>query len=71
MERSPGQRYLSALVMKRELDNCHMVDLTNRHLRLRAPQPWKAKLSLWKMIAGFVLLQAVLFFLLLWHFKSH
>jgi serine/threonine-protein kinase len=71
MERSPSQRYLSALVMKRELDNCHMVDLTNRHLRLRAPQPWKNKLQLWKMIAGIVLLQAVLFFLLLWHFKSH
>jgi serine/threonine protein kinase len=70
LERSPGQRYLSALVMKRELDNCHMVDLTNRHLRLRKPQPWKNKLSLWKMIAGFVLLQAALFFLLLWHFQS-
>jgi serine/threonine protein kinase len=70
MERSPGQRYLSALVMQRELDNCHMVDLTNRHLRLRAPQPWKNNLSLWKMTAGFVLLQAILFFLLLWHFKS-
>jgi serine/threonine protein kinase len=70
MERSPGQRYLSALVMKRELDNCHMVDLTNRHLRLRVPQPWKNKLSLWKMIAGFALLQVVLFFLLLLHFKS-
>ena len=71
MERSPGQRYLSALVMKRELDNCHMVDLTNRHLRLREPQPWKKNLSLWKMIAGFVLLQAILFFALLLHFKSH
>jgi serine/threonine-protein kinase len=71
MERNPSQRYLSALVMKRELDNCHMVDLTNRHLRLRAPQPWKRNLSLWKMIAGFVLLQVILFFLLLWHFKSH
>ncbi|HXC02933.1 MAG TPA: serine/threonine-protein kinase [Opitutaceae bacterium] len=71
MERNPSQRYLSALVMKRELDNCHMVDLTNRHLRLRAPQPWKTKLPLWKMIAGLVLLQVVLFFLLLLHFKSH
>jgi serine/threonine protein kinase len=71
MERSPSQRYLSALVMKRELDNCHMVDLTNRHLRLRASQPWKSKLPLWKIIAGFVLLQAVLFFALLLHFQSH
>jgi len=71
MERSPNQRYLSALVMKRELDNCHMVDLTNRHLRLRAPQPWKSNQSLWKMIAGFVLLQVILFFILLLHFKSH
>jgi serine/threonine protein kinase len=70
MERNPSQRYLSALVMKRELDNCHMVDLTNRHLRLRAPQPWKTKLPFWKMIAGLVLLQVVLFFLLLLHFKS-
>jgi serine/threonine protein kinase len=70
MERSPNQRYLSALVMKRELDNCHMVDLTNRHLRLRAPQPWKNKLPLWKMMAVIVLLQVVLFFLLLLHFKS-
>ncbi|MGA3007484.1 MAG: serine/threonine-protein kinase [Opitutaceae bacterium] len=71
MERSPSQRYLSALVMKRELDNCHMVNLTNRHLRLRAPQPWKNSLPLWKMIVGFVLLQAILFFALLLHFKSH
>jgi serine/threonine protein kinase len=70
MERSPGQRYLSALVMKRELDNCHMVDLTNRCLRLHAPQPWKSNLRLWRMIAGFALLQVILFFLLLLHFKS-
>ncbi len=72
MERSPNQRYLSALVMKRELDNCHMVDLTNRHLRLRAPQPWKGNLPLWKMIAGFVLLLlGILFFALFLHFKFH
>jgi len=71
MERSPGQRYLSALVMKRELDNCHLVDLTNRHLRLRAPRPWKSRLRLWQVIAVFVLLQVALFFALLLYFKSH
>jgi serine/threonine protein kinase len=71
MERNPSQRYLSALVMKRELDNCHMVDLTNRHLRLRASRPWKSNLRFWKMLVGFVLLQVILFFLLLLHFKSH
>ncbi|HTQ30371.1 MAG TPA: serine/threonine-protein kinase [Opitutaceae bacterium] len=71
MERDPGQRYLSALSMKRQLDDCQTVELTDRHLHLRAPQPGKGNLRLWRMIAGFVLLQVLLFLALFLYFKFH
>jgi serine/threonine protein kinase len=70
MERDPGQRYLSALAMKRHLDDCQTVELTDRHLHLRAPQPWKRTPLLWPTIAGFLLLQALLFLVLFLYFKS-
>jgi serine/threonine protein kinase len=71
MERDPSRRFLSALAMKRQLDDWRTVELTDRHLHLREPQPWKGRLQLWKWIAGLALLQAILFLILYLHFKSH
>ncbi len=71
MERDPNRRFLSALAMKRQLDDSQTVELTERHLHLRAPQPGKSNLRLWRMIAGFVLLQVLLFLALFLYFKSH
>jgi serine/threonine protein kinase len=71
MERDPGRRYLSALAMKRHLDDCQTVELTDRHLHLRTPQAWKRTPLPWPLIAGFLLLQALLFLVLFLYFKFH
>ena len=41
MERTPGDRYPSALAMKAELDRPGEVELTGRCHRLQRPSPWK------------------------------
>jgi serine/threonine-protein kinase len=72
MERDPAKRYESALAMKEELENRGTVSLTQRHLRLQASTPWRARLS-WMRAAGFGLIllygavAAALFFFL----KAH
>ena len=70
IERDPEQRFESAGAMKRELDDYELVQLTDRCLRLRAPQPWKSGRTLWLMIGGIVAVQVLLFFLMLLYFKS-
>ena len=52
-------------------DLSQTVELTDRHLRLRAPQPGNNNRRLWLTIGGFVLLQVVLFLGLLLYFKFH
>jgi serine/threonine protein phosphatase PrpC len=71
MERDSKRRYQSAMEMKRELDDYESVELTSRHTRLQAPQIWKSRFRLLPVIIGFVILQAVIFLLLLWHFRKH
>ncbi len=65
LEREPANRYPSAAAMRVELDDYEKVVLTHRHERLRPPQLWKSRFRLVPLIAGFVLLQ-VLVFLGLW-----
>jgi serine/threonine-protein kinase len=62
MERDPRKRYQTALEMKRDLENLDKVEITHRDERLRAPQPWKSRSTTVLLVAGFVLLQVVLFF---------
>jgi serine/threonine protein phosphatase PrpC len=71
MERDPKRRYQSAADMKKELDDYESVDITNRASRLQSPQLWKSRFRLLPMIIGFVLLQIIVFFLLLLHFRKH
>jgi serine/threonine-protein kinase len=70
MERDPKRRYQSAGEMKAELDDYERVEMTNRCSRLQAPQIWKARFRMLPLIAGFVLLQVVLFLLLLLFFHK-
>jgi serine/threonine-protein kinase len=70
IERDPEQRFESAGAMKRELDNYELVSLTERCLRLRAPQPWKSGKPMWLMIGGLVGFQVLLGFLMFLYFKS-
>jgi serine/threonine protein kinase len=70
MERDPKRRYQSAVEMKRELDDYESVELTGRFSRLQAPQIWKSRFRMVPLIAAFVLLQVVLFFLLFLYFKK-
>jgi len=71
LERDPRKRYQSAAQMKRDLDNLEGVEITHRDQRLRAPQPWKSRSHTVLMIAGFVLLQVVLFFVILLVARRH
>ncbi len=52
MERDPAGRYVTARVMKDELENPAAVSLTQRHLRLKKSTRWQARLS-WMRAAGF------------------
>ena len=69
MERDPKRRYQSALEMKKELDDYESVEMTSRHARLQAPQIWKSRFRWLPMVAGFVVLQIVVFVLLLLYFR--
>ncbi len=69
MERSPAGRYPSAAAMQAELDDYEKVPLTSRWERLQPPQLWKTRFRLLPMIAGFVVLQIVLFLFLWWFFR--
>jgi len=71
MERDPKRRYQSAMEMKRELDDYESVELTSRHTRVQAPQNWKSRFRLLPVIIAFIILQAVIFLFLLWHFRKH
>ncbi|MGD0615734.1 MAG: protein kinase [Verrucomicrobiota bacterium] len=71
MERDPKRRYPSAAAMKGELDNYESVEMTSRHSRLQAPQVWKSRFRMLPMILAFVLLQIILFFLFMRHFRKH
>ncbi|HZZ58659.1 MAG TPA: protein kinase, partial [Opitutaceae bacterium] len=57
LERDPRARYQDAAQMKHDLEHLDEVKLTDRHLNLRAPQPWRARLSPWIYIGILVLLQ--------------
>ncbi len=69
MERDPKRRYQSAAEMKRELDDYEIVQLVGRYTRLQAPQIWKSRFRLVPVIAAFVILQIILFFLLFLYFR--
>jgi serine/threonine protein phosphatase PrpC len=71
MEREPKRRYQSAAAMKAELDDFEIVEMASRHSRLQAPQVWKSRFRLAPMIAGFVILQIIVFLLLLFFLKKH
>jgi serine/threonine-protein kinase len=64
MERDPKRRFQSAAEMKAELDDYEKVELTGRCTRLQAPQVWKARFRMVPLIAGIVLFQIILFFVL-------
>jgi hypothetical protein len=56
--------------MKKELDDCESVQMTDRCSRLQAPQIWDSRFRLFPIIAGYVLLLGIIFLLLLLHFKK-
>jgi hypothetical protein len=69
LERDPEKRYATAGEMKKELDDYEVVQLTERHLHLRSPQPWKNRTPMVLMILGVVLAQVLLFGLMYLYFK--
>ena len=70
LERDPEKRYVSAEEMRKELDDYEIVQLTERHLHLRSPQPWKNRTPMILMIAGVIAVQVLLFLLMYLYFKS-
>jgi serine/threonine-protein kinase len=70
LERDPEKRYASAEEMRKELDDYEIVQLTERHLHLRSPQPWKNRTPMVLMIAGVIAVQVLLFLLMYLYFKS-
>jgi serine/threonine-protein kinase len=64
LERDPRDRYQSAADMRKELDDFGSVQVTDRHLRLRAPQPWASKRHTVIMALMIVALMVALFFVL-------
>ncbi len=62
LERDPRDRYPSAAEMARELDNYELVKVTDRHQRLRAPQPWKRRRQTWLLIGAVGVIWILLFF---------
>ena len=71
MERDPRNRYQSAGEMQRELENLDKVEITHRDQQLRAPQPWKSRSTTALLIAGLVLLQIALFFVIFLLARRH
>jgi serine/threonine-protein kinase len=69
LERDPRQRYQSAAEMRRELEDFSTVKLTDRHLRLRAPQPWASHRHTVVLGLAIVALMVALFFVLLLFLK--
>jgi serine/threonine-protein kinase len=70
LERDPEKRYASAGEMKKELDDYEVVQLTERHLHLRSPQPWKNRMPTILTIVGVITVQVVLFLAMYLYFKS-
>jgi serine/threonine-protein kinase len=72
MERDPASRQPTAGSLKAELENPGTVSLTQRHLRLQASTPWRARLS-WMRAAGFglILLYGALAIALFFLLKAH
>jgi serine/threonine protein phosphatase PrpC len=70
LERDPEKRYASAGEMKKELDDYEVVQLTERDLHLRSPQPWKNRMPMLLIIAGVITAQVVLFLAMYLYFKS-
>ena len=71
LERDPRARYQSAIEMKRDLENLDKVEITHRDQRLRAPQPWKSRSRMPLLIAGAIVLQISLFFLIFLLARRH
>ncbi len=71
LERSPSERFPSALAMKAELDDYSEVSLTGRFKKLRAPRLWKARMPLLSKIAVLFLAQIAGFFLIFWWLSHH
>jgi len=69
MERNPAERYQSAAEMKAELDDYEKVELVGRFQHLQKPQAWKSKFQNARLIAAFVVLQILGFFLIFWWVK--
>ncbi|HZP60447.1 MAG TPA: protein kinase, partial [Opitutaceae bacterium] len=70
LERDPKLRYQNAGEMKRELDDYELVQLTERHLHLRSPQPWKSRWRMLPLIVGIVILQLLVFLVMFFFFRS-
>ena len=70
MERNPASRFPSAAAMKAELEDYEKVPLTERWRRLQPPQIWRTRYRLVPFIAGVLLLNIGLFFLLWWYLSS-
>ena len=71
LARDPVQRYANAELMKAELDNNNLVELTGRHLRLESAKPWSNRFRLMPLIVFFVLLQLIGFAFMFWYFSQH
>ncbi len=71
MERDPRKRYQAANEMKRDLENLDKVEITKRDQRLRAPQPWKSRSHMVLLVAGIVLIQVALFFVIFLLARRH
>ena len=69
LERNPSKRFSSAASMKAELNDYTEVPLTGRFKKLQRPQLWKARMPLAPKIAGLVVIQITVFFLLFWWFS--
>ena len=70
LERDPKLRYQTAGEMKRELDDYELVQLAERHLHLRSPQPWKSRWRILPLIVGIVVIQLLLFLVMFLYFRS-
>jgi serine/threonine-protein kinase len=70
LERDPEKRYASAAEMRKELADYETVQLTERHLHLRSPQPWKNRTPVILAIAGVLAIQVLLFLVMYLYFKS-
>lgn len=73
MEREPSRRYLSAMMMKAELDDYRNVSVEGRAAKARPPHRMAAYAPLLRMMGLIIAIQVVLFLLLAWYFhhKRH